>query len=774
MVELGVMHGWLWLLLPGVVASSLQLLPPASPPSRNETTPGFTLESIPTTVYIVESLASHRDTGGLTLIPPSGLEFAQVFIEDLEEASGKPWTLQVVSVSPINVTGIILDQFRGDPSSFSYEDGSPTEEGYVLEVENNRVVISGSGTRGMWWGTRTLLQQLIISGWTTLPASRITDAPAYATRGFMLDAGRKWYSPSLLKDLCTYASFFKMSEFQYHTSDNYPLNRGHNDTWNKVYSQFSLRPESDDLQGLVQRRNETLTRSDFDDLQRHCASRGITVVPEIEAPGHCLSIIKWKPELSLAKRDLLNLTHPDSIPTVKRIWEEFLPWFQSKEVHIGADEYDATLADDYISFVNELSGFINSAAQKRVRIWGTYEPSTTLTIDPSVIVQHWQYGQSDPVELYKTGYEIINTEDWWAYMSIKNDHMPILPAPYPQFFNETRILDFAGRADWQWEPALFNPVNTTQQLPAGAAGNKGAILAAWNDNGPDASTQLEAYYAMRRGISLVAARAWSGTRGPGIETSSINESISFLSARAPGQNLDRRILHPPNVTTPHATKFGRKEQLISWARPINSGDEEVHLGHGSKGMNYTLGLEITGPFTLSSEDVMLKLDENGVLMFVADGWEYPLREVGEDDGFDAGHPGRIWANATSSTHTPIHLTLPTSLIITGDVIGGSRVYVNGLFAGRFEVFVFGGRNTVFSWSQMAFVAPIDKIEGGGIEGLVLWDGVRLPDETDETAGTRGQPVTGGAISGYRVSKSRRGLVMGGLFVGVVGGWNWVM
>ncbi|RYC60713.1 hypothetical protein CHU98_g5477 [Xylaria longipes] len=633
------------LALSGVVSASFQLLPPAQPSSLNETTGGFSLDGISTTVYITKSLATRRDADGLTLIPPSALDFAQLFVRDLIEASPSLWTLEVVDVPPRNATGVILEEFYGDPTSLSYENGNPTDEGYVLETRANRAVISGSGARGMWWGTRTLLQQLIVSNWTALPASRIIDAPAYATRGFMLDAGRKWYAPSFLKELCTYASFFKMSEFHYHTSDNYPLTRGHNDTWSEVYAQFSLRPESEDLQGLVQRRNETLTRADFEDLQQHCAARGITIVPEIEAPGHCLSITKWKPELALDTKDLLNLTHPDSLPTVKKIWEEFLPWFQTKEVHIGADEYDSTLANDYIDFVNELSAFINATTGKRVRIWGTEEPSETITINPSVIIQHWQYGQSDPVALHKSGYEVINTEDWWAYMSIKNDHSPILPAPYPQIFNETRVLDFGGCSRWQWEPSLFNPVNLTEQLPAGAAGkgNKGAIFAAWNDNGPDASTQLEAYYAARRGIPLIAARAWSGRRGPGIETGTIDESLAFLAARAPGQNLDRRVTIPSNETN----QAGRKGELILWTREDEPDDSEVRLGYGSKGMNYTLTLSVTGPFTLSSYDATLALSKDGSLVFVTDGWEYPLRSVAEGDGFDAGAPGWIWDNVTS-------------------------------------------------------------------------------------------------------------------------------
>lgn len=166
----------------------------------------------------------------------------------------------------------------------------------------------------MFWGTRTLLQQLLIANGSSLQLGRVIDAPVCATRGYMLDAGRKWYTAGFLKELCAYTSFFKMSEFHYHSSDNYPLNRGQNETWNQVFSHFSLYPEANaELQGIVQRRNETLSRADFEDMQAHCAQRGITIIPEIEAPGHALAITKFKPDLALTKKDLLNLSHPDAI-----------------------------------------------------------------------------------------------------------------------------------------------------------------------------------------------------------------------------------------------------------------------------------------------------------------------------------------------------------------------------------------------------------------------------------------------------------------------------
>jgi hexosaminidase len=541
------MYQWLLAILCTLVAA-LQPLPPTQWSTSSTSSISFSHDEAEQIIYLDRGFSAIRDTEGLTLIPPSAREFAQIFLQDINTFFGGNWTLQEVDSLPRS--GIVLGPIRSNTSQPTYENGIATEEGYELEVTENSVYIGGSGARGMFWGTRTLLQELMIANGSALQPGRLTDAPAYATRGFMLDAGRKWYTAGFLKELCTYASFFKVSEFHYHSSDNYPLNRGRNETWNEVFSHFSLYPENNTaLQGIVQRQNETLSRAEFEDFQTHCAQRGVTVIPEIEAPGHALAITKWKPELALAKKDLLNLTHPNAIPTVKAIWAEFLPWFQTKEVHIGADEYDSELADDYINFVNEMAQFINSTSGKRIRIWGTHEPSENLTISKDIIVQHWQYGQSDPVQLQNDGFQLINSEDWWAYMSLKNDHSPILPAPYPQFYNVTRTMNFANLPDWQWDPSLYNPVNTSQQLVSGASGNKGAILAAWSDNGPDATTQLEAYYAMREGIPVMAARAWSGARGMNISVADLSESIAllvcyYLSSQLLYANFSVRSRHP--------------------------------------------------------------------------------------------------------------------------------------------------------------------------------------------------------------------------------------
>jgi hexosaminidase len=195
------------------------------------------------------------------------------------------------------------------------------------------------------------------------------------------------------------------------------------------------------------------------------------------------------------------------------------------------------------------------------------------------------------------------------------------------------------------------------------------------------------------------------------------------AAKAPGQNLDRRF---------HSAQVDMKSpKLLSWKTSLNN--STAPLDFGSYGPPYTLTLEISSPFTLSGPDTSLSLSKSSnessgsietITFTTADGFEYPLRSVSPSDGFDLGHPGRIWTNQSSSSHEPVPITLPTTLRIETDVVNGSRVWANDTFVGRFEVFVFGGRNTLFSWSQMALVAPLDSIEGG-VTSLLLQAGTRL-------------------------------------------------
>ncbi|KAL1951473.1 hypothetical protein VTO73DRAFT_622 [Trametes versicolor] len=656
-------------------------------------------------IVVDERDAQSTADDGLTLIPPTLLEFAQTFQSDLETLFPKT----TVSLSRGNAQNTPNGQATitlslSDRLNATHADGTSTSEGYEMEVSANGVQIVGAGSKGAFWATRTLLQGLVLTG-GQFPAGKVVDQPDWRTRGFMLDVGRQWYPIAFLADLCTYASWFKISEFHVHLSDNVSPRGDFN-----AYARFRLRPEDAALAGLTPHLNETYSRAEFDAFQAGCAARGITVVPELESPGHALVITQWKPELALSTDPtLINLTVPDAIPTIKSIWKEFLPWFHTKQVSIGADEYNSSLADDYNNFVNEMSDFIDQESGKTIRLWGTREPSNTTSVSKSITIQHWDFGDDDPFELIRSGYDVINSEDSFQYIVMKQS------GSFPQALNQTRIWDGANvNTGGIWDPHVFDRGNASNNPSISDPHLKGAIMAAWNDHGPTASTFLEAFYALKQGLPVVASAGWqSATRANHLTHSQFLAAFPALEAAAPGQNLDRRIPSKGAVVVDYdLTRLAPMASRVADSSG-NGYDARLkggvlHTPLGSKGHNYTLLLRVGlsgAPETLLS---------------------------GPDDSFGvAALPGQGLTLAFTSSNITYFLsnyTLPStsadtaiSIVLTGTEHGTSA-FVNGAHAGDFLVSI--DQTSVFE--PMAFAAPVQTIGGGDnrLQRFILWDGIQ--------------------------------------------------
>ena len=201
--------------------------------------------------------------------------------------------------------------------------------------------------------------------------------------------------------MCSYLSFFKQNTFHLHLSDSLGLNPDltHEEKLD-FYSAFRLNSPDPAVDDLNKRANESYSQFDFENIQRSCVSRGVTIIPEIEAPGHALVINQWKPDLALdTDFTLLNISHPGTIPTMKTIWDTLLPWFHSKTVHLGADEYSSSEIADYNLYVNTMHGYLGQNFDKKVRIWGTFPPSkiaNETNINHNVSIQHWEYFEANP------------------------------------------------------------------------------------------------------------------------------------------------------------------------------------------------------------------------------------------------------------------------------------------------------------------------------------------------------------------------------------------
>lgn len=555
-------------------------------------------------IVVDASYADARDTAGSTLIPPTLLEFASTFASDLASTLNISATVST-SAAPLD-NGIYITL---DPTG-NYTDaaGRFTHEGYSLLTNSSGVFITGASPLGAWWATRTVLQQAAIGsqkpkGIAGVPYGHGHDAPGWGMRGMMLDAGRHWYPKEFLIEMCSYMSYFKQNTFHVHLSDNLVTQEYYSyEQAMALEANFRLFSDNPALDGLSSPRSVAYTRADFDEIQTKCAARGVTIMPEIEAPGHALRIVQWKPQLGFhADPSLLNISHPETIPTMKTIWGEFLPWFHTKLVSIGADEYNGPVAD-YNRFVNVMNDFIHDQSNKSMSIWGTFPPKydgSYTNINNNVAIQHWEFFEDHPLTDYiRNNYSVINSDDTYY---VVNKYSESYPAFLP--LDKTFSADPSVPGGGLWYPHVFSAKKASDNPTRDEPRVLGSIVPLWNDFGQNATVVSEAYYAWREGLPAVADKQWGGS----LTKDQFEKVFAQTQPYAPGQNLDRRIPSAGDTILSYTFEsvhghIVRDHSGNGHDAPTNCLTDRVAVGirpgcavnlpFDSKGRDYTLSLTI--------------------------------------------------------------------------------------------------------------------------------------------------------------------------------------
>jgi hexosaminidase len=649
-------------------------------------------------IVVDSQYASSVDDSMATLIPPTLFEFAQTFADDLS-------TIYNIDAEVTNgtdsTTGSIFLTL-GDPNVYLNASGEPSSEGYSLSVTSDGVTITGASPLGVWWGTRTVLQQATLNN-GSVPLGSGTDTPGWATRGMMLDAARHFYPKEFIAELCSYMSFFKQNTFHLHLSDNLYNNVAiySEERSLELYARFRLWSDAQAVSGLNKYKNESYTREDFDEIQTTCAARGVTIIPEIEAPGHALVFVQWKPELGYSgDLSLLNISHPGTIPTMKTVWGEFLPWFHTKVVSIGADEYTGP-STDYNDFVNAMASYIGGESGKFIRIWGTFPPvynGTYNNIYQNVSVQHWEYFEDNPYFDYiLNNYSVVNSNDDYY---IVNKWAPA--GGYLNHINLTKTFYGTPPDRSYWRPYVFDQSNVTNNPAESEPLVLGSIVPMWNDYGANTSVYSEAYYAWRDGIPALADKQWGGN----LSEAEFGSVFETLHSAIPGQNLDRTIPSDGevifNYTLAANTSFAdaspnglsvETDCASSGSLLSVSPSCSVVTPLSSKGRNYTLTLS---DLTISSLD----LPDNATLLTGADS---VLLLTPNITFYAGGNYFRL------NTSLPLNEAVDLSIIARGN-----RTYAS-LNSGPEEEFLtkIGYNGLGFHWAEIAFEAPLNKIGGEG-------------------------------------------------------------
>ena len=223
-------------------------------------------------------------------------------------------------------------------------------EGYVLTIHQKGITIEGGSPAGVFYGIQTLRKSIVSR---QIPAAVVTDAPRFTWRGMHLDCSRHFFSTNFIKKFIDLLALHNMNRFHWHLTDDQGW-RIEIKKWPKLISIGSQRSgtiigtNSDIDDGIPY--GGYYTQEEARDIVRYAQERHITVIPEIDMPGHMLAALASYPELGCTGgpyqvghywgvyKDVLCVSNERVYQFVEDVLTEIMDIFPSEVIHIGGDE----------------------------------------------------------------------------------------------------------------------------------------------------------------------------------------------------------------------------------------------------------------------------------------------------------------------------------------------------------------------------------------------------------------------------------------------------
>jgi hexosaminidase len=339
---------------------------------------------------------------------------------------------------------------------------SATEGAYQFQSTKNGVKINGANVQGVFYGIQTLIQLLPAEAGTSLsiPLVQIKDEPRFSYRGMHLDVGRHFFPVAYIKKYIDYIALHKMNYFHWHLTEDQGW-RIEIKKYPKLTSVGSYRNGT--ITGHAPGDGNTnkqyggfYTQEEIKDVVRYAATRYVTIIPEIEMPGHASAAIAAYPELSTFP--LEATTYPAKTPwsgptsgkQVQQTWGVFTDVFSPSEktfkfledvidevvalfpapyIHIGGDESpkdswkrsefaqqlikEKGLKDEHglqSYFIQRMEKYINSKGKKIIG----WDEILEGGLAPNATVMSWR-GEKGGIEAAKQKHNVIMTPSTYVY-----------------------------------------------------------------------------------------------------------------------------------------------------------------------------------------------------------------------------------------------------------------------------------------------------------------------------------------------------------------------
>ena len=316
-------------------------------------------------------------------------------------------------------------------------------EAYRLKVEGDSICLEATTPEGLW-NARQTLSQLRQEG--RIPRCRITDWPSFRVRGWMMDVGRTYVSLEELYREVDIFSRFKLNVFHLHLTEN--------EAWRM---ESLLYPQLNAPESMTRNPGLYYTQEQMRALDSYCRERGVTLIPELDMPGHSRAF-----EAAMG----FSMQSPQGKEVLKNLLDELMTVFSSPYIHLGTDEVAFTDKD----FVPGMVSHVRSRGRK------------ALSWNPG-----WNYapGQIDGLQL-------------WSYRGKAQPGTPAVDCRL-HYLNHFDIFgDIIGLH-----------TSRVYDQPEGSEDIAGSIIAVWNDQCFDEGPMLRDNNLYACALAL-ADRTWRG------------------------------------------------------------------------------------------------------------------------------------------------------------------------------------------------------------------------------------------------------------------------
>ena len=343
-------------------------------------------------------------------------------------------------------------------------------EAYRIEIDKKGVRLSANTETGIFYGLQTLLQLLNNGDNKTLPALTINDSPRFPYRGLHLDVSRHFFDKEFVKKQLNAMAYFKMNRLHWHLTDGAGW-RIEIKKYPRLTSFAACRPfdklndwwvggrtfcEQDDPRAV----GGYYTQDDIREVVAYAADRHITIIPEIEMPGHSEEVLATYPELSCSGKPYVNadfcIGTEKTFEFLENVLLEVIDLFPSEYIHIGGDEASKSswktcprcqrrMADEHLNSVDELQSYMIHRIEKFLNDHGRkiigWDEIIEGGLSPTATVMSWR-GEEGGIKAVKAGNQAIMTPGKYCYLDAFQDAPNTQPMAIGGYLTLEKVYSF--------------------------------------------------------------------------------------------------------------------------------------------------------------------------------------------------------------------------------------------------------------------------------------------------------------------------------------------